>query len=430
MSRLPLEGVRIVDLTVVFSGPFATWLLGCLGAEVIRVESLHHQPDLGRVFTVWPTKEMLKGRDGARYPNEDCGERPWNRNAYFNRIGWNKLSCCINLKDKRGKEIFKRLIRVSDIFIENNSASTMDKLGLGPGTLMNVNPNLICINMPSYGRTGPYKDYVGWGENAEALTGHNWIRGYPNGDHPIDNTAVYHMDSTAGATAAMATIMALRQRKRTGKGVAIDFSQVESFLSQLGEIYMDYAWNGRVQRTQGNRHSSAVQGCYRCRGDDAWINITIHNHKEWRGLSRAINNPAILEEERFSTHDKRHRNHDAIDLLIEEWTKCMDKFEAFHILQSEGVPAGPVLYESETYHDPHLNARQFYEIINQEDTGRYRYPGFLWKMSETPSKVSRPPCRLGEHNNYVFRDVIGMTQNEISELMNEKVIGGNRYYWI
>ena len=245
----------------------------------------------------------------------------------------------------------------------------MDHLELGPDVLMKVNPQLICINMPSYGRTGPYKEYVGWGDNAEALTGHNWVRGYDDEGHPVHNNSVFHMDSTAGATAALGAIMGLRKRKRTGKGTAIDFAQIESFMTQLGEIYMDYTWNKRVQRTLGNRHPKAVQGCYRARGEDAWVNITINNDEEWQGLCRAMGHPPWTKEDRFSTHEKRRVNHDAFDEHVEAWTVMYDKYEAFMILQNHGVPAGPVHYEADTFNDPHLNARGFFETIFQEDVG-------------------------------------------------------------
>ena len=429
MAKLPLEGIRVVDLCVAFSGPFATWHLGNLGAEVIHVDSIHKKPDMGRVFSTWFTQEMLDGHDGNSLPNRDPGERPWNRRAQFNRFAWNKLSCCINLKAPRGKEVFKRLIKTSDVFFENNSVRVMDKLELGPEILMEVNPNLICINMPSFGRTGPYKDYVGWGANAEALVGHSWVRGYDDDHHPTQNIGIIHMDTTGGAMAAFAAITALHYRNRTGKGLSIDFAQIESFMPQLGEIYMDYPWNGRNQRTMGNRHPTAVQGCYRCRGEDRWINITINDNAEWEGLSRAMGHPPWTREERFSDQVSRYKNHDEIDQFIETWTSIYDNIELFHILQKEGVPAGPVYTEEDSYHDPQLNARGFFEVIYQKDIGTYRYPGFMWKMSETPLKYQRPPCRLGEHNDYVFREIIGMSEEEIMELTEEKIIGGDRYMW-
>ncbi|MBW2061654.1 MAG: CoA transferase, partial [Deltaproteobacteria bacterium] len=271
--------------------------------------------------------------------------------------------------------------------------------------------------------------YVGLGDNAEALTGHNWLRGYADDEHPILNTPVYHMDSSAGATAAFAAIMGLRRRRKTGQGTAIDFAQIESFIPQLGEVHLDYIANGRNQRTSGNRHPTAVQGCYRCRGEDRWINVTVNNDEEWQGLCQAMGHPAWSREERFSDQPGRRKHHDELDRLIEDWTGRHDNFELFHILQRNGVPAGPVVNEKDAFVDPHLNARGFFQVILQADTGTYRYPGFLWKMSQTPPTYRLPPCRLGEHNDYVFREVIGLSEEEISELEKEQIIGGDRYVW-
>ena len=200
-------------------------------------------------------------------------------------------------------------------------------------------------------------------------------------------------------------------------------------IPQLGEIYMDYTWNGRVQSTMGNRHPTAVQGCYRCRGDDRWINITITSDEEWQGLCGAMGNPAWTREAGFSDQTRRHENHDAFDRHIGDWTIVHDNFELFQILQNHGVPAGPVYSEKDTYRDPHLNTHGFFEVIHQEETGTYRYPGFLWKMSDTPMSVRYPPPLLGEDNDYVFRDVIKLSEDEISELTSQKVIGGEEYIW-
>jgi crotonobetainyl-CoA:carnitine CoA-transferase CaiB-like acyl-CoA transferase len=241
---------------------------------------------------------------------------------------------------------------------------------------------------------------------------------------------VIHMDATGGVTGALAAITALQHRKQTGKGIAIDFAQIQSVIPQLGEIYMDYAWNGRNQWTLGNRHPTALQGCYTCRGEDQWINITINNDQEWKNLCRVMGNPPWTHENRFSDQTGRYKNHDEFDRLIEDWTIRYDNFELFHILQQHGVPAGPVYTEKDTYNDPQLNAREFFEVIFQKDVGTYRYPGFLWKMSETPMQVRCPPCGLGEHNEYVFREILGLKEEDVSALEKAKIIGGNRYVWV
>ena len=429
MNKQPLEGIRIIDMSVIWAAPYATALLGHLGAEVIHVDNPHHRPDFFRMFTMWPLPPMLSAETGrAQYPDHKVGARPWNRHAMANRYSWNRLSCCIDIDKPEGKEVFKKLIKNSDVFIENNSATAMEHLGLDHKTLMEVNPQLICINMPAYGRNGPYMNYVGWGALHEALTGHDWLRGYNDDEHPIHNTFRFQMDDTA-AFAVFGVITGLIHRKRTGKGQWMDVAQIQTTMHCFGEIYMDAAWNGRVQRTLGNRHRSAAQGCYRCKGEDAWVNITINTDEEWQGFCRAIENPALAGDERFEDVISRYRNHDQLDAVISEWTILKDKFEVFHLLQMHGVPAGPVENWKDTYADPQLNARDFFQTITQKDCGTHRYPGWPWKLSETPCRVNHPPCMLGEDNDYVYKEVIGMNDKEIAKLTEQNVIGDLEYEW-
>ncbi len=305
---------------------------------------------------------------------------------------------------------------------------------------MERNPRLICINMPAYGRSGPYKGYVGWGAMHEAVAGHDWIRGYADEEHPTHNTYRFHMDSSGGVMGAFMAIMGLFYRKRTGKGLWVDFAQIESVIPHLGEIYMDAAWNGRNQRTIGNRHPTAIQGCYRCRGPEPtldtarfggerWINITINNDEEWEGFCKALGNPEWTKDEKFADHLSRYRNHDELDRRIEEFTRQRDNFELMYVLQEHGVPAGVVQDWRDGHMCPQLNARGFFQTISQADTGTYRYPGFPWKFSETPLRVTHPPCMLGEDDDYVFKQVIGMADDEIARLKEQQVIGVKEYPW-
>ena len=171
MAKLPLEGIRVVEINIIWAGPFARKLLADMGAEVIHLDPISHRPDFGRQFNAWPTRAQLEARDVSVFPNSDPGTHPWNRNAGYNRYFWNVRSCSIDLRTPEGKEVFKRLIAKTDVFIENGSAVAMEHIDLGHEVLMEINPRLICINMPSYGRSGEYKDYVGWGDNAEAVAG-------------------------------------------------------------------------------------------------------------------------------------------------------------------------------------------------------------------------------------------------------------------
>jgi crotonobetainyl-CoA:carnitine CoA-transferase CaiB-like acyl-CoA transferase len=439
--KLPLAGIRVVDRGVIWAGPTAAWLLGILGAEVIHIDNPHHPPDFSRGFVMWPTKDGLQRPAGrSNYPEGKPGERPWNRASFYTRGLWNRLSCCIDISKPEGTEVFKRLIQKTDIFLENNSATAMEHLGLDHKTLLDIQPGLICINMPAWGRNGPYKDYVGWGAMHQALGGEEWIRGYDDADHPAHNTFRFHMDSAAAPMAVFAAIMGLIHREKTGKGQWVDFAQMQALIHHFGEIYMDAAWNKRDTRTMGNRHRTAIQGCYPCRGPEStletviyggerWINITIHTDEEWKGLCRAMGNPAWTKDEKFATAESRRKHHDAFDARIAQWTRTRDNFELFYVLQENGVPAGPVEDPRDSYMDPQLNARGFFQTISGPDIGTYRYPGFPWKFSDTPLQVTQPPCMLGEHNEYVYRDIIGLTDEEISDFESAGVIGDLKYDW-
>jgi len=438
---LPLQGIRVVDMAVLWAGPTAAWMLGILGAEVIHVDNPHHDPDYARAFAMWPPESELDKPDvGVNFPERKMGERPWDRTAFANRALWNRLSCCIDVDKEEGKRVFRRLIESADIFIENNSASAMENLGLGHDVLMSVNPALICINMPAWGRSGPYRDYVGTGAMHQAIGGEEWIRGYDDDDHPFHNTFRYHMDAASPPMAVLGAIMGLIQRQKTKKGEWIDCAQMQTLIHHYAEIYMDAAWNGTEQRTLGNRHPTALQGCYPCRGPEPteetareggerWINITIGDEEEWGGLCTVLGKPEWTREERFATQESRSRHHDEFDRHIAEFTVHRDSFELFYVLQAHGVPAGPVEDWRDAYMDPQLNHRGFFQTIAGEEVGTYRYPGFPWKFSETPLRVTHPPCRLGEDNSYVYREVIGLTDEEIADLESKGVIGDLTYDW-
>jgi benzylsuccinate CoA-transferase BbsF subunit len=240
--------------------------------------------------------------------------------------------------------------------------------------------------------------------------------------------------------AVFGAIMALIQRGKTGEGQWMDFAQMQSMMHHFAEIYMDAAWNGRDHRTLGNRHPTAVQGCYPCRGPEPtedtalyggerWINITINDDAEWRGLCDVMGNPDWTKEERFATRESRLTHHDEIDRQIEIFTRQRDNFELFYVLQDNGVPAGPVEDYRDTHMDPQLNFRNFFRTISAPDVGTYRYPAVPWQFSETPIEVTRPPCRLGEDNDYIYGEVIGLTDEEISTLEKKEVIGDLSYDW-
>jgi crotonobetainyl-CoA:carnitine CoA-transferase CaiB-like acyl-CoA transferase len=343
----------------------------------------------------------------------------------FNSHARNKLSMTVDLNRAEGMDIFRRLIRVSDVFIENNAPGTMEKMGITYEMLKQEKPNIIMVRMPGFGLYGPYRDYRGYGPHFENTIGHASLRGYPDMD-PTTLTPDYHCDASAGACAAMALVMALRYRNKTGKGQFIEVGQIETMIPHLGQAIMDCVMNGRVQRSAGNHDpglSMAPHSCYRCKGEDRWINIAISGEEQWRALCRVMGNPAWASEECFSDVLGRWKHQHELDRLIEAWTLEHDHIALMHMLQGEGVPAGAVLDARDCYNDPHLKERGFFEELTQVDCGTHLYPGLAWRMPTIPNRLRLPPCRLGEHNEYVYKKVIGVSDEEYARLEAERHMG-------
>ena len=440
MAKLPLEGIRVVVIHVVWALPYAAQILADYGAEVIWVESLQHYPRATRGIMPRIPKELAvtMGGIGRGFPDIEPGERPWNRMAAFNVHMRNKYSCTMDLTRPKGLEMFKRLIKTADVFAENNAVGRMAKLGITYDSLKEVKPDLIMLSAPGYGQYGPYKSYVGYGFNVECVSGFTWLRGYPD-SAPVTNQSTFWMDATSGAGIPFAVMCALMHRKRTGKGQFIDFAQSECLINNYAEAILDYTANGRIQGSLGNRHSSAVQGCYPCQpssrkirpdffapndfADDQWINISVFNDEQWQGLCQAMGNPAWAKDDKFADVVSRYKNHDELDRHIGEWTKQYDKYDVFHKLQKEGVPAGPAMDERDAYGDPHLKERHFFEEITAVECGTHLHPGLAAKMSKTPGNIRKPTVRLGEDNEYVYKKLLGVSDTEYDELVKEEHIG-------
>lgn len=422
MKKLPLEGIRVLDITLVWAGPFATQVLADWGAEVIRVESIQHIPRSTRIGPADPFVSS-KGDWWTAYPNRDPGDSPWNRWNLFNLHARNKKSVTIDLRTEEGREIFMRLVQVSDVFLENNVPETIEKLGLTYEELRKVKTDIIMVRMPGFGLDGPYKNYRMFGNHAEAAVGHINIRGYADRNLTDDLTTVIS-DALGGLNAAVAALMALRHRRRTGKGQLVELSQSEGLASYLPHSILDYTMNRRVHKAMGNRHHSmAPHGCYPCRGEDRWVTIAVSSDEEWKQLCQAMDYPALADDPRYSTILSRYRNQDELDQLISQWTKQRDSYEVMELLQRHGVASGPVIDDKDAFSDPHIKAREFFKEITHAECGTHLYPGFMWKSSRHDNEVRIPPCRLGEHNEYVYKELLGYSQEQYERLEREGRIG-------
>ena len=425
MARLPLEGVRILDMTVVWAGTYCATLLADMGAEVIRLESIKRLPPITRGYIPYPPKEVIEGLPAfvAAMPGREPGKRPWNRYPLFNAHGRNKLGITVDLTQPSGMDIFKRLVAVSDAFVENNVTETMDKLGISYDMMRQVNPRIIMLRMPAYGNSGAYSNFRSLGVHMEGVIGHTIVRGYDDMDQS-SSTNVYAADAAGGAQGAFAMLAALHFRKRTGKGQLIELAQSENMMPYIGRYFMDYSMNGRDSGTIGNRHTSAIQGCYPCAGEDRWVNITLFDDDDWTAFRKAIGSPDWADDERFAAHVSRYENQGALDERIAEWTRLHDHYEVMHILQRAGIAAGPVIDQRDAFNDPHLQERGIFEEVYHEDVdGSHLYVGAPYKMSDTPIKIRRGPVQLGQDNEYVYKQVLGVDDEEYAELERQGHIG-------
>ena len=415
LAHPPLDELRILDLTQVAAGPYATFLLGFMGAQVIKVESCSRM-DISR-GRAKPTPGEYRN-----YPGGEPGERPWNRSAHHVHRNVNKLSVTLDLSKDGGKAVFLELAKVCDVLMENYRAPVMDRLGLGYGEISKANPQLIYLKISSQGATGPERDYGSLGSTLEQTAGIASVTGYEDGAPMMTNETF--PDPLVGILAVGAVMAGLRRRSKTGIGGFIDLSQREATVGVLGEAQLDYSVTGRVAGPAGNTHPDmAPQGVYSCLGDDMWVAISVGSHEEWLGLCRALGRPALAVEPGFQTVMERRQNQKKLDGIISQWTGQRDHYQVMHLLQAHGVAAGAVLKGSETIADPHLDARGFWDLVDHPDVGQYKQVSTPWKLSANPRKEATPAPDLGEHNEYVLGDLLGLAAVDIERLAEGGIIG-------
>lgn len=395
---MPLDGIRVIDLTMVWAGPFGTRMMGDYGAEVIKVEA-PKQWDMLRSLGLIP-------RDVPRW---------YNRSAYFNHNNRDKYSLALDLADPRGREVLLRLCAVSDVIVENFRTDVMDNLGLSYETVREANPNIIYVSMPGHGKTGPEKDYVAYGTNVEQLAGLVSLSGY-EGDEPM-KTGFSYGDPMAGTALVGAVASALRQRRLTGEGCYLEMAQRENLTMFVGEYLVDHSMNQTPRPPIGNRHPVfAPHNRYRCAGDDRWVTIACETQAQFAALCTAIGQPELANDPRFASNEQRKAHEDALDAIIEAWTAVRGHYEVMYLLQRRGVPAGAVLTTPELLADPHLRARGAWVEHTHPDAGTWEMEAPTWKLSRTPGHIRMHAPGFGEHNSYVLRDVLALPEEQIAEL--------------
>jgi crotonobetainyl-CoA:carnitine CoA-transferase CaiB-like acyl-CoA transferase len=397
VGSLPLAGIRVLDFTWVVAGPVATRILADHGAEVIKIERKPGPP----------------------------GSRQTGLQGDLHR---NKLSMAVNMANPRGVEIARRLALHSEIVMDNFSARVMRSWGMDFESLSKVKPDIICLSMSGLGHTGPRSNYVSYGPTLQALAGYTLMMGQANGE-PAGYGYSY-ADMSGGYTGALAALIALWHRRRTGRGQFVDLSQFEAVVSVVGPSLLDIAVNGHEQTPPGYRSQelpAAPHGVYRCRplgeDNDRWLAITVRSQAEWDRFVSATGSPAWAYDAKFRTLYLRMRNREELDANISRWTIEQEAEQAMERLQSAGVPAGVVSNGADICErNPQLRARGFWGTVTLPDGRITHVTGIPMKMSATPGSVRTPSPVIGSGNDYVLGDLLGYTPAEREQLVAEKAV--------
>ena len=411
----PLEGVRVIDLTKIVAGPNATRMLATMGAEVIRVE-WHDQRAL----------DLLRGV----LPKAPGGEADsLNRSGLFNNINPGKYGITLNMSLPQGRDLFKRLIAKAAVLCENYSPGQMERWALGYDTLRKINPGLIYLQISGMGKSGTYHDYLSVGPTAQALSGLTHMSGLPE-PMPPAGWGYSYLDHSTGYYGALHVMLALLNRRRTGRGCYIDLSQTEVGVMTSGTATLEAQLTGQSTPRYGNRMHAAdwtPHGAYPCRGTDDWITIAVQTDEQWQAFIAEMGSPGWARDARFQTAAGRKTHEDDLDRLLAEFTKSEDRYELMHRLQKRGVPAGVVQTAADRYlRDPQLKERGAFVPLPHSEIGTWPIEGFPAKFYTMPVEVGGLPGRaapcMGEDNDAVYRDVLGLTPEEIAQLREDWII--------
>jgi crotonobetainyl-CoA:carnitine CoA-transferase CaiB-like acyl-CoA transferase len=407
MATLPLEGIRVLDASNTYAGPTCARVLSDLGAEVIHVEAMQR----------WETVRLII------MPENQAPDDFWNGGAYFQKRNLGKKDITLDLTRPAGVEAFKQIVAHCDVMLESFAPRIMRGFGLDYDSVRAVRPDIIYCSLSGYGQSGPYRDWIAYGMGLEPASGISQLTGYPGGG-PM-RSGISLTDPLSGLAAAVAVLIALYHRRRTGEGQYIDLSEHEAAIPLVAGALLDQQMNGRAPERRGNRSwFAAPQGVYPCAGDDEWIAITCHTDAEWGRLCDATGHPEWRDDVRFADVLARHAHHDVLDELIAGWTRGQEKLAAMEHLQRAGVRAGAVLHGRDLLENEHLRARGHFDWIEHPVTGRRPFPRQLpvrfSKMG--PGPRGHAPL-LGEHNDEVLATLAGLTPAEIAALREAKVIG-------
>ena len=389
MNQLPLQGIRVLDLSWIIAGPTATRLLASMGAEVIKMGS-------------------------ARRPD------PSTRGPAFQAYNQSKLYASLNLSKPEGRELVKRLLAISDVVIENFAAGVIERLGFGYDVVRAARPDIIMVASSGTGHFGPHTDYVAYGSLLQHYTGWNSISGHPN-RAPV--TGGLWADPWVGMELAMVAVASLNNRALTGEGQYVDFSMAEALSACLPEAVLDYQMNDRVKEPMGNRDDwYAPHGVYHCFGSDRWVAIAVTTGSEWAALCGLIGRSDLTSNLKYATAEGRRQFQDELCTAITEWTMQHEDIEAMRLLQQAGVPAGPSQDILRVFQEPQLSEAGYFNRVKTRDGEERDLPGLPWRFEGTQAPMLTEAPVLGEHNDYIYGELLGLSQGVVAQMVEEQII--------
>ena len=401
MSKLPLEGIRVVELTTGAAGPTVARVLCEFGAEVIRCET------------------RLRG-DGHR------GEDPalWNKKPDFVKLQRGKKSFTVNMQTEKGRNLVKRLVKMSDVLIENFGLGILEKWGLDYPQLKEINPKCILIRVKGMGCNGPHAADLTYGPNVGNTMGTTYLWNYAGATTATAEPRTQHPDFMGGVTGAFGVVLALIHRKKTGQGQWIDSAQVEIGASLLGPKYLEYAVNHREPKPEGNRNLvAAPYGPYQCSGNDRWCVIVVETQDEWERFAGLLEKAGLPPSAKFATHLGRVRHKDELDRWVTSWTLQHDPYQVMETLQGIGVCSAVVQdVEDQFKHDRQYAATGFLVKMKEPEAGDIVSEGVPVRLSATPGRVRGLAPLMGEHTHEIAHELLGLSDAEIKVLDEEKAL--------
>jgi crotonobetainyl-CoA:carnitine CoA-transferase CaiB-like acyl-CoA transferase len=397
----PLEGIRIIDLSMGWAGPLATRNLADMGAQVIKVESCER-------FDWWRSWEATQAWIA------DNGAEKSPQYLYVNR---NKQDITLDLENPRGRELLLQLVATADALVENYSGGVLPKLQLDYSYLIEANPGLVMVSMPAFGSTGPWSQFRAYGSTVEHSSGLPHLVGDPEQAPTMQHVAFG--DAVGGLNGTAAILTALWHKQRSGEGQFVDLSQVECLFPLAAPGILHQSVYGQSPRRSGNKHPDhAPHGVYPCEGDDAWVVIQVTDEIQWQRLQDLI--PALAP---FGDVDERLDKREALDACVRAWTQQRPAAAVMQLLQGVGVTAAKLNNAQAILDEPHLQDRGYLQWLEREYVGVQPHPSPPFRVTADPIPITSPAPTLGQHNHDILGELLGLGAAELEELEQQGVIG-------